>query len=527
MTSAPRLRTLALPLALLLTLATACGSTVAVTTSAGPAGATGGTTGGPGSTDGGALGGSSGTLSGSPVTGSGSGSLTGSAGGTSSTGGGGSSSGRVPAGSATTGGRTTGSTSSATGGGSTGTGGGANRTPISVGILTVNNDAAGSAGVDNGNSFTPRKAFEALVASYNTRGGLAGRRIVPVYAELQSSSSNYGSDLAAACSTFTEDNDVAVVLSVVGLYLESFDACLTRAGIPLVTGDYALGDDQALKADTGLLTATTLSTDTRMRLLLERLTAVGGFSATDRLGVIVEGCPYNQRTYDGTVVPVARRLGHPVADHVTVRCFGGISDLSAQASDMSSAVLRFRQSNITQVAFVSGASEGNLLLLFATAAESQGYHPHYALTSVAIPTVQEANTPPAQLANARGLGWLPSVDTTQGAADLRPVQRTCLADLKARGLVPTSPADRTFAYTTCDAVGLYAAVLSRTSGASDRSSVLAGAQALGTSYSSPATYGGLTDFRSGRRTGPAQGRLFGWSPGCSCFTYTGPPFPLT
>ncbi len=505
----------------LLVLLTACGSTVPLT---------GGVVTGSGTTSptGGALDGTSDGV----TTGSGSTSGTG---GSSTTGGGGPSRRAVPAGSVATGSPTTGgSTSPSTGGGtstgtSTGTssgGGPAIRTPISVGILTANNDAAGSVGVDNGNSFTPRKAFEALVAAFNARGGLAGRRIVPVYAELQSSSSSYGTDLAAACSTFTEDNHVAVVLSVVGLYLESFDACLAKAGVPLVTGDYALGDDQALRADTGLLTATTISTDTRMRVLLERLTAAKGFTATDKLGVIVEGCPYNQRTYDGTVVPVAQRLGHPVADHVTVRCFGGISDLSGQASDMSSAVLRFRQSNITQVTFVSGGSEGNLLLLFATAAESQDYHPHYALTSVAIPTVQEANTPPAQLANARGLGWLPSVDTTQGADVLRPAQRSCLADLKSGGLVPASPADRTFAYTTCDAIGLYAAVLSRTFGASDRSSVLAGAQALGTSYSSPATYGGLTDFRSGRRTGPAEGRLFGWSTGCSCFTYTGSPFPL-
>lgn len=391
------------------------------------------------------------------------------------------------------------------------------RTPLSIGVLTTNNDAAASAGVSNGNTFTTRKAFEALVAAYNARGGVAGRRLIPVYVELQSSSSSYGTDLAAACATFTDDADVEVVLSVVGIYLESFNTCLAKAGVPLVSGDYALGDDRSLRDSPGLLTATTLTTDTRMRLLLERLAAAGAFAANDRLGVVVEGCDYNKRTYDGTVVPVAQRLGHPVSDHVTVRCFGGIGDLSAQASDLSNAVLRFRQNGITQVTFVSGGSEGNLLLLFATAAESQAYRPHYALTSVAIPTVQEANTPPAQLANARGLGWLPSIDTTQGADVLRPEQRRCLADLAAQGLAPTSPADRTFAYTTCDALGLYAAVLARPSGASD----------LGTSYASPAAYAGRTDFRGGRRTGPAEGRLFGWSTGCSCFAYTGSSFPLS
>jgi hypothetical protein len=398
--------------------------------------------------------------------------------------------------------------------------------PVKVGILYANNDAAAGAGVDNGTSFTPRHAYEALVKAWNARGGLGGRRINPVYAEIKSSSTSYATDLQTICTLLTQDEHVAVILNVAGIYLESFDQCVGRAGVPLVSGDYALGDDQALTNDRGFVSVATITTDSRMRILLEQLSAAGRLTPTDKLGVVVEGCPFNQRTYDRTVVPVAKHLGVPVSDHFLARCFQNISDFGGLASEMQSAVLRFARNGITQVTFVSGGAEGNLMLLFATAAQSQAYHPKYALTSAAAPTVQEANTPKAQLANATGLGWLPSLDTSQ-AAPVTATQQRCLAELRSGGITTVSPADRYFAFSICDTLSLYDATLRLTLGATTREVVLSAVQSLATSYSGSTTYGGTTDFRSGRRTGPAQGRLFTWSTGCGCFTYTGHPFTLS
>ena len=77
-----------------------------------------------------------------------------------------------------------------------GTGPASTRGPIKIGIIYVNNDqGASSAGVSNGNTFTPRRAYEALVSAYNARGGVAGRRINPVYVELKSSSTSLKADI--------------------------------------------------------------------------------------------------------------------------------------------------------------------------------------------------------------------------------------------------------------------------------------------------------------------------------------------
>lgn len=399
------------------------------------------------------------------------------------------------------------------------------RRPVKVGIVYTNNDGAASAGVDNGNTFTPRRVYEGIVAAYNARGGLGGRKAETTYVELQSSSTSLSADLQAACTTFTQDAEVDVVLSTIGLHSEQFASCLARAGIPQIAGDYALGDDEALRRTPTLIAPATLTTDERVEVLLEQMVAVKRLTRDSRIGIVVEGCPFNTRTYDRTLAPTAQRLGLSLVSRADGRCFEGIGDLSGITTDMQAAVLRFQQDRVDRVLFVSGSVEGNFLLFFATAAESQGYRPGYALTSAAVPAVQEANTPPAQLAGAAGVGWLPSIDTAEAPAQL-PAGRQCLADVKAgSGAVPTSPADRFYAYSVCTAAALYDTALRATSGASDQAAVTAALDRTGTSFAAPVVHGERTDFRGGRRTGPAQGRVFAWG-SCACFSYVGTPFQL-
>jgi hypothetical protein len=76
-------------------------------------------------------------------------------------------------------------------------------------------------------------------------------------------------------------------------------------------------------------------------------------------------------------------------------------------------------------------------------------------------------------------------------------------------------------------MGLYDATLRATQGNADVSAVLAAVSALRTGFPAATTYGERTDFSSGRRTGPAQGRIFAWSTACTCFDYTGSPVSLT
>lgn len=403
--------------------------------------------------------------------------------------------------------------------------GAADTRPLRVGLLYVNNDAAASAGVDNGNSFGPRRALEALVKATNAEGGLAGRQLQPTYAEIRSSSSSYAADLQAACSRFVEDAKTPLVLSFLGLTSDQFNACLGSAGVAHVNGSYGLGDITSLRAHATTVSIEALSVDRRSKAALERLAAAGFLTRASRIGVVVEDCPFNTRGYERTFLPTAKRLGLNVVDTQSVRCFGGLNDLGGQASDAQSAVLRFASQGVDRVMFVSSL-EANVLLVFTNAAESQGYRPGYGLTSLALANVLKDNVPTAQLVNAKGVGWLPVLDDTAPTLTPTAAAQACVKKVRAQGVVPTSRADHFTVFSQCDAFGLAEAALERSRGATSPAAWSAALDAVGTSLLGAATLEGRTDFRDGRREGPAVGRVFGWDRGCSCFRYAGGTFPV-
>lgn len=149
----------------------------------------------------------------------------------------------------------------------------------------------------------------------------------------------------------------------------------------------------ACPAPSTMRASDTMTIDDRIRVQFERSTVAQQLTPADRIGVVVEGCPYNTRSYTRTVAPTAKRLGLTITDRVDARCFQGFNDFGGLAWDMGNAVLRLSSRGANKVVFVSGSFEGNLMLLFGTAAESQGYRPGYALTSAAASALQETSTP--------------------------------------------------------------------------------------------------------------------------------------
>ena len=400
----------------------------------------------------------------------------------------------------------------------------ADRSPLKLGLIYVNNDAASSVGISNGNNFTIRRVLDALVTTFNARGGLANRRITPVYVEVRSSSSSYDADIQAACTTFVHDEKVHAVISALGLASEQLARCLTEAGIPRVISEYALGDERLVAEAPYVIAPSTLTSDHRETALLEQFTSTGWLRGSHTIGVVVEGCPVGNRTYDNTVVPVARRLGLHIEKFET-ECLQGIQDVSALASDMQSAVLRFNTRGVDRVRFVSESSEGNLMFLFSNAAESQDYRPGYALSSLVSAAVQIQNSPHAQLANARGVGWLPSIDT--GSRTGTDAEAQCFADFQeSGGPEPVTASDYYYVGAICDSFRLLDVVLTSTRGSANALHVVGAVARLGTSYLSAATLQGATDFRAGRRGGAARAREFVWDGSCTCFTYSGSSFQL-
>ena len=408
-----------------------------------------------------------------------------------------------------------------------GGGTGATTAPIQLGILYSVNDGAQSAGVDNGNTFTVSRAVRALVASWNKTGGIGGRRIDPVYAEVHSASNDYDSQFQAACSAFTEDHHVAAVLTSDGFYSETLLTCLTKAGVPVVSGDYAAPDRKGAGQYPYYISPLMPLGNTRVVDQVNRLKASGFLTASNKIGVVIEGCPIDRRVFADALVPALRNAGLTLTTSSEARCFMSLQDFGGMASDTQNAVLAFRSQGVDRVMFVSEAAEGNLVLLFAEAADAQHYTPGYALDSVALPAILADNLPQSQLVNMRGLGWIPSVDS-QVRSDLRPNAsgKRCLARLADQGVQATSNADFYTAYSVCDGFAFLDTSLRTTRGDAGAGAVLASLDAIGSSFVAATTVDGRVTVSRARRTGAGAVRMFAYGGSCGCFHYTSGSFPF-
>lgn len=391
--------------------------------------------------------------------------------------------------------------------------------PIQIGFLNTKVSNGAAFGLNVGQTYPPRQAFEALVAALNERGGVAGRRILPVVADTDTATARWESDYQAACAHFTEDNNVSAVVGYSFALIESFESCIEKAGAVHLNGAYAVGDRKT-HIDYPTLFATTHPTaDRRYRLQLEGAVRAGYLTKTSRLGLILDACPSRARAYERTIAPYISSRGLNVVSKVVMDCAKGASDVGAVVTQIQNSVLKFRAADVDRV-FI----EGIPFIVFANAAEAQNWHPGYLLTSTTGGRALEANSVPrAQLENIRAYGWFPVLDVSERSqpAPTTP-QRRCLSLLKAKGLIPKEYNDFLTAYTTCDAVFLYERALKRTRGVSTASVVRGAIESLGTTYESASVLEAKATFAPGRHEAPTVYRPWSFQRSCVCFAYTGP-----
>jgi hypothetical protein len=398
----------------------------------------------------------------------------------------------------------------------------ATHTPIRIGFMYTNNDAAASAGVNNNQSVTADRVMKALVASYNSAGGIAGRKVVAYYQVIHSSSNNFEGDLAASCAAFTQDDHVAVVIETVGLYSENFERCLAKAQVP-VFSDLA-PDRQDAQEFPLLVTPDDLLADTRVAEVVQQLTASRFLTPAHKIGVVVENCPVDNRVFANSLQPALARARLHLAATANPQCFSAISDLGTIAAQLGNAVVSFRSSGVDRVMFVSIGEEGTLTFEFMLAASQQDWYPGYAMSSMSLATTVAAQSgiKPQEFANAHGIGWSPPADT----ADLRQAPRSssandCLARIGKQGVRPTTGNDLYTSWIVCDEFSLLDAALRQSNGDATGSPLLRGvAQASASHWVSALNVDGSARPWDNGRLEPAEFRYFGWVASKNAFAYT-------
>ena len=394
--------------------------------------------------------------------------------------------------------------------------------PLAIGFLNTKTGNADALGVNVGQTYTPRQLFEALVASLNEDGGLAGREIVPVIADTDTASGNWEVEFGAACARFTTDDRVDAVLGYAFALIDSFEQCLTDEQIPHLNGGYNVGDATTFEEHPYLVSTTNVIADRRYVLQLQGAMDAGLLTPEHKVGIMRDDCPYSLRAHERSTVPYIDRAGIDVVAEAVMSCGQGAGDVGAIAGQIQNAVLQFRSRGVDTVVI-----EGVPLVVFAQSAESQGWRPRYLLTSTSGGAAVEPNVPPSQAANMHGFGWFPNADVNpSNQPPLTPAGTRCLELLARQNVEPSQYNDFISAFTSCDALFLYETALEITGGRSDGPTVAAAIASLGEQYAGVSAHDGRTAFSASRRDAPASYRQWGWVTECSCFRYVSPPRPF-
>lgn len=416
---------------------------------------------------------------------------------------------------------------------------GVTKSAINIGIAyTPNGGAANAAILGAAIAQGDEKAnSDAIIADINAKGGIAGRKVVPVYYPLDAQSSKPYSQLdQEMCAFFTQDHKVfAVNLDGVSKS-NTFPECMKKRGITMISTGKIIDPDQVyFKQYRDYYLLSSISQDRMMTdqvKVLTRLKYFGGWDARlgrtnpalkAKVGVLYLNTPTWTRPLKSVLLPGLAKAGYPVApsDQQAMPRPESTSDIAQLTAAVQAAVLRFRADNVTHVVVLDAS--GTMTLLFSTAAKNQGYLPRLgANTATGMQALHDSGTiSNNQLAGAMGLGWIPSLDLTAGAAAKyeTPSGKACLALLKAKtGQAFASANERSIALGDCEYFNFIKAVADKASVLTEPG-FLASANALGTSYKSTGTL--LTRITSGNHDLISAGYDMVWDTSCSCAKYVG------
>ena len=413
---------------------------------------------------------------------------------------------------------------------------GVTATTVAIGVLYADDGkkAIGAAGgtADRGRE---DQEYKILFDAINAAGGIAGRRIVPVFYEIAFGDQRQQSEIEQpACERFKSDQPVFAVLTTkAGGATDSFKRCVERAGIVHIAGNFTVAGAKTYEEfphyaePNGLgieRAAAAFTPSMAERKWFSGWNATTGDAAPgdSKVGIITFDYPTFQRAVDRVLVPALKKVT-TVGPIVRLNPY----DSGQMNSAVSSAVLQFRQAGVTHVAFLQ--STGAPPLLFLQQANSQGYYPRYGFTSQDVmPLLHEAGLVPAAgkvFHGAKGVGWWPSADVTYGKNEYasRPAAKACMATLAKGGKAPSSGLQQTLSFFHCDVVNLLRSSL-EASGAISPAAFRSGLDRLRSTFSAAGTIRSLPS--TNRRDGVTAVRGFAWSDDCDCFVHDGPERPV-
>jgi hypothetical protein len=397
---------------------------------------------------------------------------------------------------------------------------------IEIGIATVDAQDASNAvegvgghgdALEQGTSYT--QAAQAVIAYINDHGGIAGRKVVPVFYSVDATNattrSGRSQEQERACALWTEDHHVFAMLGWVAA--ANLD-CAARSDT-LFLADILNGGQASMSAsmleDYGDVwyAPNGVTAERRGRNLVEALSKAGWFTDDSRVGILVEDREGTRDGVDDGMLPALQDLG---VEPVQIVYPDGME------APWQNYILQLQQEGVTHVLFSQSEPNAYTVSLAQTAAEAQHYQPHWAISTDLLPRALVAlGAPHAQLTNTTGIGWIPALDTTADDAPTSSTGSACAEISETSG--------QPYASIYCDGLFFLQFVAEQATELTPKGVREAVAE-LGSTYESAATLGGLTSFESDRHDGASSYRVLTFDDTCGdtgCFVYTGPETPFS
>lgn len=434
---------------------------------------------------------------------------------------------------------TTSGGASTSGGSSVEQGPGITATTISVGLPYITNgDAAGKAvGITGAGGGDQRAQWNVVINDINKhRGGILGRKIVPVFHPTDATSAeSYDAQEQAACSDYHEDHKVFAVLdnSVNGV----LQACTEKARAVMAseTASLSYSSVQTFSRYPHYVEVGKLRLDRLARNWPGSLNAQKYFTgwntstgtpgpAPVKVGILYLDDPASTYSVKNVLIPGLAALGQRHPDVVQVQSPKSTSDNGSTISAIQAAVLKFRSDGVTH--FLPLDPGGGVGLFFAENAENQKYYPRYGLTtSNGAQLLRDLGGvfPEKQLHGSLGYGWVPVIDLSasrdpDNGPNSNEPRRTCLKLMKDGGQNLAGAVQVRSAIEVCDSLSFLKATLEGAGPSITQATFLAGVNRLGGSFVAGNTFS--TGFGPRQHDGVTSGRLFAYDQTCSCFNYT-------
>ena len=379
------------------------------------------------------------------------------------------------------------------------------------------NAALGAGGDDPGDT---RRYYQAALDDVNSRGGVLGRKLVPVFHEV-SASDNIDTSAQAACERWTSDSKVLMMV----FRSEIVYQCAAKAGA-LAQG--AGGTGPVFEKYPGMFAPATVRLERLYDVTVKAMVRAGWHKPeprwpTGKIGLITwDNNDYRFAMKNGYLKAMGQAgLKAEEVRYVAVpQSANSIADASAAVSN---AVLSFREKGIDHV-FIGDGPAGifagvGLTFLFLSNSNSQGYKPRYGFNSNNGPNF--ASHPKEQLVGMVAIDSFSITPVADQGMALNPQRERCWNLMKKRGLQARPGLTGNTAIIACDAAWFAEAILEKAQ-ATALPRLIAAGEALGTSYHSPYNYGNRLG--PGQHDGVALFRNLQWDTGCSCNKYTSKPY---